>query len=296
MTAVPYGFDFYHPTFDLAIERARRQLVGYGIEVDAGRWQGHATEGDPSLITRELLDYKIHVPVDRKDGFKDLTMQLAAETGCNKEWADEHFLERVGGRPMNPDPSYRNWPWWHGQESSKQAGEQFTHTYSERFWPKHPVSCYRENPDYPENRQFPDAPIAVNKGVRYAYGDLNDLVDQLVREPMGRQAVLPIFFPEDTGAVHGGRVPCTLHYSFLMRDNQLHMWYPIRSCDFVRHMADDLYLACRLLLWVLDQCKDREQGKFGDHYRWSDVRPGVLHFTAYSLHYHKGDEHHVIPR
>lgn len=58
-------FDFYHIDFRGAMETARRMLVAYGDEVDAGRWQGHATDAHPSLITREVLDYKIHVPVNR---------------------------------------------------------------------------------------------------------------------------------------------------------------------------------------------------------------------------------------
>jgi hypothetical protein len=260
--------------------KARRDLVYTGADIDAGRWQGHATEGHPSLITRELLDWKIHVPVERffspsQPGIGgDLLDTLADETGCNREWADEHFEERVGGVPLNPDPSHERWPWWKGQESSKQAGEQFTHTYSERFWPRW-------------------SPGVKPDGIRYQYGDLNDLINQLVREPMGRQAVLPIFFPEDTGAIHQGRVPCTLHYAFMQRNGYLHMWYPIRSCDFVRHMADDLYLAARLMLWVLNECHIRASAISVEDNPWSDVRPGTLHWTAYSLHYHKGDEHHV---
>jgi thymidylate synthase len=172
---------------------------------------------------------------------------------------------------MNPDPSYERWPWWNGQEVSKQAGEQFTHTYSERFWPPF-----------------------LEKGIRYEYGNFNDLLRLLKREKYTRQAYLPIFFPEDTGTVHGGRVPCTLGYHFMLRENRLSMWYFIRSCDLIRHFRDDLYLSARLLVWVLEECKNRTLEEDGGHDGvWDDVRPGYFTFICPSLHYHRGDEHLV---
>jgi thymidylate synthase len=113
---------------------------------------------------------------------------------------------------------------------------------------------------------------------------LGDVIDLLCRRPYTRQATLPIFFPEDTGAKHGGRIPCTLHYHFMLRNGKLHMWYPIRSCDAVRHFRDDVYMAMRLCQWVLSELREKEQV-------WVDVDPGVLSFTAYSFHAHMGDWH-----
>lgn len=157
----------------------------------------------------------------------------------------------------------------------------FTHTYQERFWPKFAGENERGRGGN------------GMRGLRYAYGDLDDVVNLLLREPYTNQAYLPIFFPEDTGAVHGGRVPCTLGYHFMLRQNRLHMWYEIRSCDYVRHLRDDLYLACRLLLWVLLELTAREAQENDDSHLWRDVEPGMLHFLAHSLHYHKGDARHV---
>ena len=267
--------DFAH-----AVEASIRHLQSGGVPVRVERWQGHETKGDPSLETIELLNLNFSVPLYRDvvyqfddplpEAHELLSKALALEIEPNYEWADEHFLERVGGKPLNPDPSYVRWPWWRGQESSKQAGEKFTHTYSERFWPR-----------YARRSGF--EPL---KGIRYEYGDLQDVLELLTKEPYTRQAYLPIFFPEDTGSIHRGRIPCTLGYQFLMRDDLLHMWYHIRSCDAIRHFRDDLYLAVKLQLWVLNQLQLREPF-------WQGVKPGSLFFTAYSFHYHRGDEHHL---
>jgi thymidylate synthase len=102
-------------------------------------------------------------------------------------------------------------------------------------------------------------------GIRYNYGDLNDVVALLKRSPMTRQAYLPVWFPEDTGANYEQRVPCTLGYHFLLRNGVLGITYFIRSCDFVRHFSDDVYMAGRLCQWVADQVADGNVGYLSMH-------------------------------
>jgi len=286
----------YSSNFIYAIEHAERTLLMYGVDVNPGRWQGVPTEGRPDLVTKELLNLQLEVPVNRPfqhfDEKNTLGDRLIEEIKPNIPWAHKHFLERVSRVPSNPGEEYKNWPWWTGAGTQVDAAltatdTKFTHTYQERFWPKY------------DHRGMP------REGIRYDYGDLDDVVKMLVADPHTRQATFPIFFPEDTGAVHGGRIPCTLHYHFMLRGDKdgvphLHMWYAIRSCDLVRHFRDDLYMACRLMLWVIDECVDKEieswdeTGEAEPHV-WSDAVPGTLHFTAYSFHVHKGDLHHVRP-
>jgi thymidylate synthase len=207
------------------------------------------------MVTREIINAS----------FESLMppSQQVAEVAVhpNMPWAEEEFQERVSGEPHNPHHSMEHWPWWRGQ-----IDPQMSHTYSERFWPT-----------------FDESQIRM--GIRYAYGDLQDVVDLLRIHPHTRQATFPIFFPEDTGAIHGGRIPCTLHYHFMLRQHLLNLWYPIRSCDAVRHFRDDVYMAIRLCQWVIGQLNT------GDDELWSQVSPGWLFFTAYSFHVHAADEH-----
>jgi len=77
-------------------------------------------------------------------------------------------------------------------------------------------------------------------------------VAQLLHDdPATRQAYLPIWFPEDTGAVEGQRVPCSLGYHFMIRRGKLHITYLIRAVDFMRHFRDDVYMAMRLAQWMV---------------------------------------------
>jgi thymidylate synthase len=202
---------------------------------------------------------------------------------------------------LTPASSTRTGRWWDPNLDEWTAFShwdkrtetfRFDHTYQERIWPKWA--------GHNTMRDHGRAEWAKKAGIRYEYGDLDDVVALLRREPFTRQAYLPIWFPEDTGVVFGGRAPCTLGYHFMRRTNRLHMWYDIRSCDFVRHFRNDLYLASRLLLWVLEQLTVRfHEWKMSDpktmslENQWTNVMPGYLYFCAHSLHYFKGDEHHV---
>jgi len=255
-------------TFSEAIEQVRKDLLTVGQVVDTGHWQGVSTAGRPDLQTVEIMN--VFFTVVMPPNIEGLRWEIAPST----PWVDDHFAERVSHDPSNPGEAYKSWPWWRGQEDTTMTEGKFTHTYQERFWPKRAGLGYED--DHPSDDLF---------GIRYKAGDLDDLVVLLLHEPYTRQAYLPIFFPEDTGAVHGGRIPCTLGYHFLRRDDWLNMWYFIRSCDYVRHFRDDLYLAARLLLWVIDALSLAD-----DH-----VLPGNFTFVCPSMHYHRGDGH-LIPR
>lgn len=270
--------------FRSAINDAKKKLLTQGELVDTGRWQGVPTKGKPDLMTQEILNWSAVVPIP--SNISGLQMAI----NPNLPWAEDHFQERVSGNPTNPDVSYEYWPWWKGQAQASMVadGQVFTHTYSERFWPKHAWEMSSKGETH-------ITPKGVLCGIRYEYGDLNDVINLLARDPFTRQAYLPIFFPEDTGAVHGGRIPCTLGYHFMRRGWTLHIWYEIRSCDYVRHLRDDLYLASRLCQHVLRELQEIRNIHRLEPELWDKVMVGNLYFLTHSLHYHQGDAHHITP-
>jgi len=196
-------------------------------------WQSLNVEDRPQGITHEVCNVVFTVAMP--EGIEGLQDAIKP----NLPWAENHFQERVGGLPLNPPPSAAEWPFAQKghEEHTKEA--KFSHTYPERFWPK--LAGQRGPTHY------------VNQGIRFEYGDLGDVVRQLHRSPATRQAYLPVWFPEDTGAVHGERVPCSLGYHFMIRDHKLHLTYFIRSVDFLRHFPDDVYMGVRLAQWVRDE-------------------------------------------
>lgn len=210
--------------------------VGHLLKSEpVNRGPAHAMKDDTTALTHELMHVTEHFAVDEHMSAWQETVKP------NLPWAEDHFQERIGGEPLNPSPSEAWWPYARkGNEEHKVHDQKFSHTYPERFWPKLAGS------DNPEPTPYWDG----NQGIRFAYGDLNDLVDILVKNPRSRQAYLPIWFPEDlTAAREGKRVPCSMGYHIIQNGETGHFdcVYTMRSCDVVRFYRDDIYMAGRLL-------------------------------------------------
>lgn len=256
------------------VAEALRSALLTAPPVKTERWQGVALNTD----TFELRNACFEVDLA---GVEDLD-HWRTDIRPNLPWADDHFLERVGGEPLNPGVQWANWPW--SPSASKFKTERFNHSYMERLWPKYA----RRTPDgrLPvvggSVRKYPEGDKRPHYGIAFHYGDLDDLVSLLAKEPHTRQGWIPLFFPEDTGVGDGGRKPCTLGYQVMVRDGRVHMYYPLRSCDFVRHWRDDCYLAVRLLLWITDQCRERTDA-------WKTFTPGSLAVHCTSLHIFEND-------
>lgn len=226
--------------------------------VNHGKWQQLDVSLSDSHRTYELLNTVIWYDMPRSID------KLRRYVEPDLPWADKHFLERVGGEPINPGVEHANWPYHAGQVKLHQHGGKYDHNYMERFWPR--------------GIEVSGVPW---EGYRFRNGDLNDVVAQLQADPGTRQAYLPIFFPEDTGAAQGQRVPCTLGYHFIVRDGLLHMTYNMRSCEIYRHFTNDVYMAIRLAEWVA-------WNAFGDK-----VDLGQLTMNIVSLHGFVGDAEHI---
>lgn len=256
-------------------------------EADVKEVHSQSIAGKPEYVTKEVenVTFETFLPSGAKD--------LADITEANLPWAEDHFLERVSGVPLNPPPSASWWPYAQkGHEEHTDEKEQFSHTYPERFWPKKAgqfvceIKAEREEgySHSPPGHQYAGCPAY---GIRFDYGDLMDVVEQLHKNPATRQAYLPVWFPEDTGARQGQRVPCSLGYHFLIRNNQLNITYFIRSCDYMRHFRDDVYMAGRLAQWVQNQLVEREGPD--DLPVPQGLTVGRLNMHIVSLHIFKGD-------
>jgi hypothetical protein len=244
------------PNWEEAIDYTGQRLR-IAPKVHTGHWQGVTTE-NPAAATRELLHVSLEAPIPA------FLNRLVSDIKPNQPWADAHFEERVGGVPVNPPPSYKIWPWTDSAETFIEGGK-FAACYPERFWPK--IARTEEH--------------RIHRGIQGLYGDLGDVVNLLRRQPFTRQAYLPLFHPDETGAVQGGRIMCSLGYWFVRRADRLHVSYQLRSCDFHHHFRDDLYLAARLAQWMIDRCE------------WADVLPGDLSVWIGSLHIHANDMRHL---
>jgi len=235
----------YYTNFKEVMEDIRYSFQTNARRVCIGHWQGL---GELPLL--ELFNYSFVYKIPRT------LSQLRKDIRPNLPWADDHFTERVSGIPYNPAPSFKWWPWWREESKVTQRDkDKFDFSYPERIWtPK-------------------------LQGLMRPYGDINDILNLLEERPLTKQAYLPLFFPEDTGNVHRGRLMCSIGYHFICRQNQLHIFYTMRSCDLIRYFQDDVYLACRMLRWVLARLKVRKVNPF-----WKGITLGNLIMHIFSLH------------
>lgn len=216
--------------FELSYTRKVKAMLA---QKPVNRGPAHATKDDTMASTHELMHVteSLNIP---------LSQELLAElVSPNLPWAEDHFQERVGGEPLNPAPSEAWWPFARAGNAEHKQAELFSHTYPERFWPKR-AGHQGQKLDF------------KRMGIRFPYGDLQDLIKVLTVNPNTRQAYLPIWFPEDLGAAREGqRVPCSMGYHFISPGpGLLDCVYTMRSCDVVRFYRDDIYMAGRLLQHV----------------------------------------------
>ncbi len=263
-------------------------MLSQSQKVPSSPWQGR--EAKPEFATHELMNYTF---THELRGVEDL-QHWRDDINPNLPWADDHFEERVCGFPINPGIQWANWPWGGSADSFRDENGMFNHNYMERYWPKYAgsteKSALKTTKDWQEAFGYVEGggPYNPNRGIRNEYGDLDDLVKQLAANPLSRQEWFPIFHPEDVGEVVGGRKPCSLGYQFWVRDNHLHCYYPLRSCDFMHHMQDDIYLTIRLMLWVLEECQMATLLQGGTS-PWDEITLGTLTMHCTSLHVFAND-------
>ena len=248
---------------DLSFQQMYFDLAGLLREaplVHPSLWQGYRVGEHPSFVTRELVGVHLLIPMPQK------VEEMRATIRPDLPWADTHHGERASGRPLNPGTAYKDWP-WHTADPDKFLDEngQFDISYMERISP--PPTVW---------------------GIRFPYGNIATVARMLKEDPLTRRAVLPLYWPEDASATENRRSMCSLYYHWMMREGSLDCFYALRSCDFIRHFRNDIYLAMRMTDHLLNHYLIGS----GDD-EWEKVDLGRLHLQINSLHYHWGDEHHL---
>lgn len=267
--------EFNYSRFATLLMGLPREFREGAVKIKGNTWQGTDVSKRPEMVSYDLVNWSCRVPLL---GIEDLD-HWQKDINPNLPWADDHFEERVCGYPINPGVEWANWPWGKSASNFLEGG-MFDHNYMERYWPKNAGAVSVPTKTAEEFKDKLDD-SCLNIGIRFDYGDLNSLVQQLANDPTSRQAYLPLYFPEDTG--REGRKPCSLGYQFWAIDNRFYVWYPMRSCDAVRHLPDDIYLTVRLMLWVLNKCRELRPDL------WNNIKPHSFAMHASRLHVFEND-------
>lgn len=204
------------------VEEVKRDLAEMGIVVRPATMQDKYVKGNPDYETKELQNYSYCL----------LNARSQDIPGVTQPWADAEFKERV------TDPYLRAPDGELSEPHFINPGEAWK--LREEVWSEY----------------MHDGKLA------YTYNELlwnNDqtmkVINRLKEDPDSRQLWISLWNPDKDPDFLGGvsRVPCSLGYGLQVRDGKLNLHYVMRSCDFVTHFRNDVYLAIKFLEWVAEK-------------------------------------------
>lgn len=207
------------------VEEVKRDLAEMGIVVRPATMQDKYVKGNPDYETKELQNYSYCL----------LNAKSQDIPGVTQPWADAEFEERV------TDPWERD---WEGKRILFQTPEFIN-----------PGEAWKLREEV-WSEYMHDGKLA------YTYNELlwnNDqltkIMNRLKEDPDSRQLWISLWNPDKDPDFLGGvsRVPCSLGYGLQVRDGKLNLHYVMRSCDFVTHFRNDVYLAIKFLEWVAEK-------------------------------------------
>jgi thymidylate synthase len=224
------------------IKEVERDLFEMGIKYQSSTVQDMNVGEDEKFQTLELFGYAYTL---KNYSDKDLDKMLKY-TDSNIEWVKAESEERL-------DSDYRSWM----DSNPGKAWE--VNKKAKDFWKKF----------------LRDGMFSYSYSERWQW-QLPYIINELKLRPNSRQAIMTMYSAERDIMNWGGRdrVPCSLTYHFVIREDQLKLIYNQRSCDFLNFFASDVYQGVRLLQFVADMV---------------DVEPGDFIHYLNSLHAFKGD-------
>lgn len=241
-----------------AVREIERDIAEMGIRYKSTTVQDKALTAE-NQDTTELIGYGFQI--SRSRNFEDHELMAPILYLIPQQPGDDlerYFFTELSSRLQPPELSTshmrnpgRSWTYrpsmW---RQYLQLNGTFHYTYAERMAPQWPKVL--------ENLRIPGSRHAI---IHFFDGISADETDA----GLGHDARL-------TGGK--GRVPCSMFYQFLVRDDLVHMVYAMRSCDFVNHFTIDMGLAL-----AIQQRVAKDLGK----------KVGLFTMTIGSLHMFQSD-------
>ncbi len=197
------------------INEVTRDLFSRGMEVFDETVQGKKMGKE--YRQKELFGYtfKVFSTEDLKE-MLEYANKTFKKPHINIDHGEAWFRDMISGKALNPEPSWRFFEdYW--KKFGFEADGRFAYTYAERL----------------------------------VY--LPQVIEALEKNLFRRGAVITVYnTPQDVGNMGKRRVPCSMYYHFVVRENvitqkiELNLVYTMRSCDFANFFPLDIYRAVRL--------------------------------------------------
>ena len=215
---------FFYDALEL-LNEIERDLSSAGVVYQTATVQNKKVKTDPGFETKELVGYGYKLFPNREGNkrcFKNMEIFISENKPSDfVEWCYLELEERIFGNgtvPLNPGKSWEfRKKFW---EQYLESNGMFAYTYSERW---------REQIPY--------------------------VIAELKKNPNSRQAILTVYDRHQDMLNWGGkaRVPCSLSYHFMIRNNKLECIYHQRSCDFYNFYQADVFFTTGLQEYIARQ-------------------------------------------
>lgn len=225
------------------IKEMDRELLIQGITVPIKHYQNKRLSGNDQL-TKELMgvSFIVSKPLEKRN--KMIEFIFKDESNKIISYCHQEFKDRISKEPLNPGNSYKiRKDLW--QKFMVNNETKFDYTYSER------ISWQWES-----------------------------IINTLKEDKHTRQAVMQIFNTGDIERTGGDtRIPCSVDYSFLIRNDRLYLIYHMRSNDYFAHFPIDIYLAAEAIKFLVKKLKRS----------YTELKTGSLIYFCNSLHAYQWD-------
>jgi thymidylate synthase len=197
------------------IKEVERDLFEMGTRYQTSTVQDQKVKNNPDFLTIELFGYAYTLTntVD-ENGLINMLKYMNTNLG----WIGVESLERLSLSNPDKNPGFA---WVANQELWRPflRNDCFSYSYAERW-----------------SEQIPY------------------VIRELKRNPNSRQAIITMYDRHQDMMNWGGldRVPCSVSYQFLLRDDKLTVIYNQRSCDFMTFFAADVYFTIHLLNFIAE--------------------------------------------
>ncbi|MFX0132541.1 MAG: thymidylate synthase [Candidatus Hodarchaeota archaeon] len=220
------------------IKEVERDLFEMGITYQSQTVQDKDVSKNKYFKTIELAGYSYKILEPEKAKIKQMIDYIFKKEKNILDWIEQEFNERINPLLFNPGEAYKLYALW----NEYLHDNKFSYTYNERI-----------------------------------RDQLDNIIKILEHNKNSRQCVITIYDKHlDINNIGGiKRIPCSMYYQLLIRQNYLYLIYNMRSCDFLKHFALDVALAIKLQLYIKSKIKGINLGNF-------------THFIG-SLHAFRGD-------
>lgn len=234
------------------VQEIDRELAVCGQTVRVKHYQDKQLDGDDQ-ITKELVGVNFTISNPRLKKTEMLEFLYKDDAERILKYCHAEHLDRLAYPPVNPGESYkiREDIW----NQFKNSFGEFDYTYSERLT--------LQDEDGAETHQ------------------IENVIETLKEDQNSRRAMVMIFQPQDTEYSSGtlSRIPCSISYQFLIRNNALQIIYYIRSNDYFKHFGIDI--------WLTQEMQEHIYNNLLSTY--PSLKIGPLHYMCGSLHAYNED-------